>query len=595
MFPLVTAKVEKSFAEFSVMLLPEPAATVVTPVTVSTPLCVTAPPVFTPKVPLTVDAPRISAFVSVTATLLPEVIVTVLKLLAAEFSVMSFPEPAANVATPPMTSVPLSVITPAVVTPSVPVMLIAPRSIAPVSFSAAFVPFVMATVEKLFALSSVMLFAAPGASVVVPVTASAPLSVMFPADVTPNVPEIVEAFSAIAFVSTSVTFSALVIPTLAKLFPELSSVTLFAAPAANVAAPPTTKLPTSEIAPAAVTFSAPVMLIVTKAIAFTSFKVAFVPFVIVTDEKSFAPSSVMLFAAPGASVAVLPIVSTPLSVMFPADVTLSVPVRLMLPRSIALESTNVAFVPLVMTTVEKLFELLSVMLFAAPGVNVVVPVTTTLPLSVIAPADVIVSVPETVEAFSAIAFTSTSVTFSAFVIPTLAKSFAALSSVMLFAAPAASVAAPPITSVPLSVIAPAAVTPSVPVMLIAPRSIAPVSFSAAFVPFVIATVEKLFALSSVMLFAAPGVSVVVPVTASAPLSVMFPAVTTVNVPLTVEAPRISAFASVTETLLPVVTANVEKSFAEFSVMLFAAPAANVATPAIVSAPVWVIAPLEVAV
>ncbi len=46
---------------------------------------------------------------------------------------------------------------------------------------------------------------------------------------------------------------------------------------------------------------------------------------------------------------------------------------------------------------------------------------------------------------------------------------------------------------------------------------------------------KLFALSSVMLFVAPAVSVVVPVTASAPVSVIAPPAVTLRLPLRVVA------------------------------------------------------------
>ncbi len=54
------------------------------------------------------------------------------------------------------------------------------------------------------------------------------------------------------------------------------------------------------------------------------------------------------------------------------------------------------------------------------------------------------------------------------------------------------------------------------------------------------------------------------------------------------------FTSVSATLLPLVTATVEKLFPELvRVTLFAAPAASVVTPATVSAPLCVIAPFEV--
>ncbi len=71
----------------------------------------------TPKVPETVEAPRIRAFTSVRATLLPLVMPTVLKLFAALFRVMLLAAPAASVVTPVTVSGPLWVRAPAVVTP----------------------------------------------------------------------------------------------------------------------------------------------------------------------------------------------------------------------------------------------------------------------------------------------------------------------------------------------------------------------------------------------------------------------------------------------------------------------------------------------
>ena len=76
-------------------------------------------------------------------------------------------------------------------------------------------------------------------------------------------------------------------------------------------------------------------------------------------------------------------------------------------------------------------------------------VADTPPLWAIAPPAVTASAPETVEALRTIAFASTSVTAFPVVTPTEAKSFPALLSVMLFAAPAANVAAPATERVPL--------------------------------------------------------------------------------------------------------------------------------------------------
>ena len=69
------------------------------PVTFKAPLCESCPPTVRPNVPLTVEAPKINAFVSVTLTLLPLEINKVAKLFAA-FNVILFPDPAASVARP---------------------------------------------------------------------------------------------------------------------------------------------------------------------------------------------------------------------------------------------------------------------------------------------------------------------------------------------------------------------------------------------------------------------------------------------------------------------------------------------------------------
>ena len=73
-----------------------------------------------------------------------------------------------------------------------------------------------------------------------------------------------------------------------------------------------------------------------------------------------------------------------------------------------------------------------------------------------------------------------------------------------------------------------------------------------------ATVAKLSALSNVMSLPAPAPSVVVPLTAKAPLSVIAPFAVTLRLPETVDAPRSMALMSFNVTLLPDVIATVLK-------------------------------------
>src|SRR5487761_378877 len=91
-------------------------------------------------------------------------------------------------------------------------------------------------------------------------------------------------------------------------------------------------------------------------------------------------------------------------------------------------------------------------------------------------------------------------------------------------------------------------------------------------------------------------NVAAPVTASTPVCVSAPLACTASVPLTVLAPSTVALLLVSSTLLPLVipTAPVNAFAALLRVMLLAAPAARVVVPATVNAPVWVMAPVVVA-
>ena len=159
----------------------------VVPPTVNAPLWVIAPVVATPRVPLTVDAPRIRALLSVSLTFLPLVMPTVLKLLADVPKVISFAAPAARVVTPVTVNAPPCVIAPAVATPRVPLTVDAPRIKASASARLTLLPLVMPTAPKLLVeVVRVMLFAAPASRVVTPATVNLPLCVIAPAVITPS-------------------------------------------------------------------------------------------------------------------------------------------------------------------------------------------------------------------------------------------------------------------------------------------------------------------------------------------------------------------------------------------------------------------------
>ena len=148
-------------------------------------------------------------------------------------------------------------------------------------------------------------------------------------------------------------------------------------------------------------------------------------------------------------------------------------------------------------------------------------------------------------------------------------------------------------------------------MVEAPRSMAVVSFNVTFKALTTDTAPvKLLALFSVMLFAAPAVNVLVPVTLRdpAPLSLIPPALVVIpSVPPTVLAPapvkstsppaltlrlpvmftlpRLMAFVSTSVALLPLTTITVLKSLAALFSRMSPLPAVNVVLPLTVSAAV----------
>ena len=98
----------------------------------------------------------------------------------------------------------------------------------------------------------------------------------------------------------------------------------------------------------------------------------------------------------------------------------------------------------------------------APAASVVMPATTIFPLSVIAPAVVTFRFPLTFDVPRSSALASRSVTLLPLFTATVLKLFPAESRVMSLPAPAASVVVPVTTTLPLSVMAPPAVTLRVP-------------------------------------------------------------------------------------------------------------------------------------
>ncbi len=164
---------------------------------------------------------------------------------------------------------------------------------------------------------------------------------------------------------------------------------------AKLDVPPTVKaVPTAcVIAPPAVKFKMPVMLVVPISKALTSTRVALVPLTMLTAPvKLFvAVFSTMLFAAPGVSVVVPLTRSAPSSVILPLEVTTKSPEMaespLALPKIMAFVSFKVTSWPLTTRTPPvKLLAASSTMLLPEPAVKSVVPPTVTAPESLIPPA-----------------------------------------------------------------------------------------------------------------------------------------------------------------------------------------------------------------
>ncbi len=359
-----------------------------------------------------------------------------------------------------------------------------------------------------------------------------------------NAPETVEAPKTSALVSMSATLLLLVTPTVLKLLPGLLRVMLLAAPAVSVVTPVTVKAPLWVSAPLVVTFNVPLTAEAARSSALLSTSVTLLPVAIPTVLKLLpALLRVMLLAAPAASVVVPVTVSGPDCVTAPAVVTFKVPEMVEGPRTRALISFRTTAFPLVTETAPvKLFALLSVMLFA-PAVKVVVPGTTRLPMSVMAPPAATVRLP-----------------------------------------PAVSVAAGNVTGALsncrvrflrlVRVFNVGTVAPAFTLRIETSRNLERVPAKASAPPKLFAWLPR-----RISVLATEAVNEVVPATLRAPDWLSAPPVVRARLPLTVEAPRTSAFVSRRLTLLPLVMPMVLKLLADVArLMLLPTPAARVVAP-----------------
>ena len=215
--PLVTLTAPAMLlAASSVMSLAAPALRVREPVMARAPLSVIDPLAFTVRSPLTVEAPRSMAPVSLSVTFLPLTTLTGPPKLLALVSAIVLPEPAARLVLPAtVRALPESWLSvPLEVTAKLPLIVELPRMRLSASTSTTLLPLTTLTVpENRLAASREMLLAAPAVRKVASPTASTPLPVIEPLAVTVRLLPRVAAASVIAPVSLSVTSLALRIAT----------------------------------------------------------------------------------------------------------------------------------------------------------------------------------------------------------------------------------------------------------------------------------------------------------------------------------------------------------------------------------------------
>ena len=283
-------------------------------------------------------------------------------------------------------------------------------------------------------------------------------------------------------------------------------------------APPTVEGPRST-APAAVR----VKLALTAAEAMdrapVSLSATLLPDTTVTAPlKLLALSRVMSLAAPAVSVVVVPMDSTPVSVMAPPALALKAPVMEMVPSTRALASTRVRLVAVfTLTAPVKLLPALFSVIALAAALRKVVPPMESAPLWVM-PGAVTLRLPVMVSPASRIGEVLTMVRFR--MVPAdarnrtpPAKLFPGLSRMMELPSGTVKVASSVTCRSPLSVMPPPEVTSNVPLMVDRPpRSMAPASVSTTLLPdtTVTAPLKLLPALARVMSLPAPALRLVMP-------------------------------------------------------------------------------------
>ena len=239
----------------------------------------------------------------------------------------------------------------------------------PVSARATTLPLGMFTVPKLLLAFDSVMSLLPAVSVVVPLTVKAPVWVMAPPVVTFSV-VVVPVPSTKAPVSTRVVTLPLVMFTVLKLLPALSSVMLLPLPAATVVVPLTVRAPVWLRAPPAVTSSV-VVVPVPKISAPLSTRLVTLALVMLTVPKLLLAFDSVMLLLTAASVVVPLTVRAPVWVMAPPAVTFSV-VVVPVPKISALLSTRVVTLPLVMLTVAKLLPALFSVMLSLPAASVVI-------------------------------------------------------------------------------------------------------------------------------------------------------------------------------------------------------------------------------
>src|SRR5579871_6205354 len=293
-----------------------------------------------------------------------------------------------------------------------------------------------------------------------------------------------------------------------------------------------------------------------------------------------------------------PTVRAPLSVIAPVLRTARLPVTADVPRCTAPVALTETLAPVSNSAPVNALEVLVRLTLWPVATTVVVPPILSTPVSVTAPADevtdrlpVSVLVPSTVPVVAA--FTNEP---AEPVIETAPVNFEAASVNAMALVPAFRVVVPATVQLllPLSEIAPVAVTARFPVAVTVSRVTGPVAANVRLLPVSETLPVKTFVVVPRLMALPVAVTDVTPVICSLPLLDTAPVEVTVRLPAAVIAPRLSAPPLTRVTASPTIpTAPVNRLPAWFKVTALPAPAFTVVVPPIVNSPVSVTAPVAV--